>query len=98
MSDDYKKLYIDFLPNQPKADKTRDNFRNILKGKLEERLEASVDRIWDLPQLAVEPEGEYLALLLEARDLYVDGRFYLCGAMCGIVGERLIKISSEHQY
>ena len=37
------------------------------------------------------PEGEYLALLIEARNLFVAGSFYACVAMCGIVGERLSK-------
>ena len=30
-------------------------------------------------------------MLIEARDLYLAGHFYSCVAMCGIVGERLVK-------
>lgn len=41
--------------------------------------------------LPVAGEGAYAVLLLEARQLYVDGHFYGCVAMCGIVGERLVK-------
>lgn len=87
----YRNLYIDFLSNQPKTDDTREKFREILRENLEKRLGESVDRMWELPQLAIEPEGEYLSLLLESRELFVHGRFYSCVAMCGIVGERLIK-------
>jgi hypothetical protein len=87
----YREVFIDFLPNQPQTDQGRENFRVILRQGLEGRLEDSVARMWVLPQLAVKPEGEYLALLLESRELYVDGRFYSCVAMCGIVGERLVK-------
>jgi hypothetical protein len=41
--------------------------------------------------MLVKPSDEYLALLLEARELFVNGYFYSCVAMCGIVGERLVK-------
>lgn len=86
-----RKVFIDFLPNQPQTDQDRENFRGILRQGLEGRLEDSIARMWVLPQLAVKPDGEYLALLLESRELYVEGRFYSCVAMCGIVGERLVK-------
>lgn len=89
--DSFKKVYIDFTSNQPDSDKTRTNFRDMLTQQFEKRVDESVERMATLPPLAIEPEGEYLALLLEARELFVDGRFYSCVAMCGIVGERLIK-------
>lgn len=63
----------------------------MLRQRFEEALEDSVDRGWELPPIIVQPSGEYLELLLESRELYVAGRFYSCVAMCGIVGERLIK-------
>jgi hypothetical protein len=85
-------IYVDFLPNQPKNESTRQNFADMLRRNLERRLDASVERIWDLPQLIVKyTGGEYLKLLTEARDLYVDGYFYSCVATCGIVSERIIK-------
>jgi hypothetical protein len=95
MNSDYTKIltrsYFDFLSNQPKNEVGRQNVANLLGYKFETRLEASIDRVWDLPPFMVNPDGEYLALLLEARDLYVDGYFYSCVATCGIVGERIIK-------
>lgn len=84
-------LFLDLLSNQPKDDKTRREFARLLRERCEEGLEAAVERIWDLPSMVVRPEGEYLALLIEARELYVKGHFYSCVAMCGIVGERLTK-------
>jgi hypothetical protein len=43
----------------------------------------------------VKIEGEYLELLIEARKLYVEGYFYSCVAMCGIVAEDSLKIMRE---
>jgi hypothetical protein len=86
-----REFYVDFLSNQPKNEIGLQNAANRLRWQLERRIEASAERYWDLPQLIVYPEGEYLALLQEARQLYIDGYFYSCVAMCGIVNERLIK-------
>jgi len=64
----------------------------MLRQRLEKRLQTSVERIWDLPPIILKnPQAEYVALLVEARDLYVAGNYYSCVAMCGIVGERIIK-------
>ncbi len=85
-------VFLDLLPNQPKNGQGRDNFRQMLRQRFEERLDTSVERIWDLPPIILQrPQNEYVALLLEARELFVAGNFYSCVAMCGIVGERLIK-------
>ena len=92
---DEKKLmnaFIDLLPNHPKNDETRDRFRQILRQRFEERVPGMVERVWELPPIILkEPFGEYLALLVEARELFLAGHFYACVAMCGIVGERLVK-------
>ena len=51
-----------------------------------------MERIWELPPLILQkPFGEYVSLLVEARELFIAGLFYSCVAMCGIVGERLVK-------
>jgi hypothetical protein len=84
-------LHLDLLPNLPKNEQTRDQNRDMLRDRFENRLPEAVERIWDLPPMMVRAEGDYLTLLLEARELYVLGYFYSCVAMCGIVGERLIK-------
>jgi uncharacterized protein len=88
----FMKVFLDLLPNQPKNDQTRENFRQVLSQRFEERLPEAVERIWELPPIILrEPSGDCLALLVEARELFVAGQFYSCVAMCGIVGERLAK-------
>ena len=84
-------VFLDLLPNQPKTDQTRESFRQILRQRFEGRLTDAVERVWELPPMILKPHGEYLALLLEAREIYLAGHFYSCVAMCGIVGERLVK-------
>ncbi len=88
---EYMQVFLDLLPNQPKNERSRENFREMLREKLEGRLADSVERIWDLPAVVLKLQGAYLDLLLESRELYVAGYFYSCVAMCGIVGERLVK-------
>ncbi len=83
-------FHLDVMPNAPKDERTREDFGNILRQKFEQRLPEAVERIWELPPVILH-DGEYVSLLFEARDLFVDGYFYSCVAMCGIVGERLIK-------
>jgi hypothetical protein len=92
MSDELRTVYIDFLPNLPKTDQSRQEIGSLLKGRFEQRLPNAVDRFWQLPPLMLlKPDDVFRGLLLEARDLFVAGHFYSCVAMCGIVGERLVK-------
>lgn len=85
-------VFLDLLPNQPKNDQTRDNFREMLRQRFEQGLPDTVERIWELPTIIIEePFGDHLELLLEARTIFLAGHFYSCVAMCGIVGERLVK-------
>jgi hypothetical protein len=56
------------------------------------KLADSVERLWDLPPVILQrPNDEYVSLLVEARELFTMGYFYSCVAMCGIVGEKLVK-------
>jgi hypothetical protein len=85
-------VYVDFLPNQPKTDQAREEFRELLLNKFNRALPDAVERMWDLPALILHrPNDEYVTLLIQARDLFTMGYFYSCVAMCGIVGERLVK-------
>ena len=85
-------IYLDTTPSEPKSDEAREAIRQRLRRAFEDHLEASVERYWDLPAIIVQqPRNEYLFLLREARTQYVNGFFYSCVAMCGIVGERLVK-------
>jgi hypothetical protein len=69
--------YADFRPNaaKPQPD-TRD-----------EKPKAQQERLFQLAPLLIEA-GPYCSLLQEAREVFVDGHFYACVAMCGILLER----------
>jgi hypothetical protein len=84
-------VFLDLLSNWPKNDQTRANFRELLRERFEASLPDAVERLWDLPPVILRLYGEYLDLLIEARQLYIIGHFYSCVAMCGIVSERLVK-------
>jgi hypothetical protein len=89
---EYTEAYFRNLSKTPRNEEGRKNLQNRLTKEFKERLPASVERIWDLPNInIVEPNKPYGGLLIEAHDLYINGFFYSCVAMCGIVGERLIK-------
>jgi hypothetical protein len=85
-------LYIDSRRNLPHNDQIREIFRQELRKKFEMDLPEAVERIWEIPDLALKaPFGPYVELLVESRELFIEGHFYSCVAMCGIVGERIIK-------
>lgn len=88
---DLVQTYIDFRSNSPKDERSLYFRQEAMKQRFEAQVSDAAERSWDLPQLMVVPEGEYLPLLLEARELYEYGYFYSCVAMCGIVSERLVK-------
>ena len=86
------KVYVDATPNLPKNDQTTADVANMLRQTFEQGLPEAVERKWQLPFLLLQrPEDNYLALLIESRELFVAGYFYSCVALCGIVGERLTK-------
>jgi len=85
-------VFLDLTPNTPKTERTREDFGNIIRQRFEQRLPDAVDRIWEVPPVILQrPETDYVSLLVEARELFIAGYFYSCVAMCGIVGERLVK-------
>ncbi|HEY6346906.1 MAG TPA: hypothetical protein VIY49_35910 [Bryobacteraceae bacterium] len=89
---EFIEVYLDVTPDTPKTERTKEDFGNILRQKFEQGLPGAVERIWELPPVILQkPLAEYVSLLVEARELFVVGRFYSCVAMCGIVGERLVK-------
>jgi len=67
-----------------------ENIKNTFRQKLEENLDEYIDRYKQLPALMIH-SGQYNELLLEARDLFIEGRFYSCVAMCGVTAERIAK-------
>ena len=92
MSDEMMEIYIDLLSNQPKTEQAKQQNSQMMRERFEAKLPTAVERIWQLPPVMLHnPEGEYVQLLLESRELFIYGFFYSCVSMCGIVGERLIK-------
>jgi len=84
--------YLDVRPRSPHTDVTRKKFRQDLTQRFDRNLPKAIERIWELPCLTIPSISKpYSELLIEARELFEDGHFYSCVAMCGIVGERLIK-------
>jgi hypothetical protein len=82
--------YCDFMPNDAKLRISNASFKDSQKrltelpsGEMDDRSE----RLSQLPPLLIEA-GRYCELLREARNVFVDGHFYACVAMCGISFER----------
>lgn len=87
-------VYADFSPNSAKPQKRSILSRGSKKQNKELPSNVSsylapdrIERLSQLPPLLME-DGPYCSLIREARDVYVDGHFYACVAMCGISLER----------
>ena len=88
--------YVDFRPNDAKIRLSDESSKCSQKSPEETPSEAmdensfahhKNERLSQLPPLLIEV-GPYCELLREARDVFVDGHFYACVAMCGISFER----------
>jgi hypothetical protein len=88
--------YADFRPNDAKLRLSEKSSKGSQKRPTEPPSDAmdeksfaqhKDERLSQLPPLLIEV-GPYCELLREARDVFVDGHFYACVAMCGISFER----------
>ena len=88
--------YVDFRPNDAKlrlseelSKGSQEQPAELPSGAMDEKSFAhdKYERLSQLPPLLIEV-GPYCTLLREARDVFVDGHFYACVAMCGIAFER----------
>jgi len=79
--------YADFRPNAAKLRLSEESSKGSQKRPAELPSGAMDERLSQLPPLLIEV-GPYCKLLKEARDVFVDGHFYVCVAMCGISLER----------
>jgi len=95
--------YADFRPNAAKrylsdesSKGSQERPADLLSGAMDEKSFANHkdDRLSQLPPLLIEV-GPYCKLLREARDVFVDGHFYACVAMCGISFERFQRDEAE---
>jgi hypothetical protein len=86
--------YADFRPNKVKyhlaeelSKPTQERAVEALPVALSDSPYDAWERLSQLPPLLMEA-GDYCALIREARDVFVNGHFYACVAMCGISLER----------
>jgi hypothetical protein len=85
--------YADFRPNAAKRrlreELSKDSQEQLVEDALGEKPLAhdTWERLSQLPPLLIE-DGPYCGLIREARDVFVNGHFYACVAMCGISLER----------
>ena len=88
--------YADFRPNAAKHHMDEELSKDLQKrpteltsGPMDDKSfsHQKNERLSRLPPLLIEV-GPYCKLLREARDVFVDGHFYACVAMCGISFER----------
>jgi len=96
VSGQIQSAYADFSPNAAKRRLSEESSKGSQK-RLTEPPSGAMDeesfahhkdqRLAQLPPLLIEV-GPYCKLLREARDVFVDGHFYACVAMCGISLER----------
>jgi len=95
--------YADFRPNAAKRHLSEESSKDsqerpaeLPSGTLGEKSLShhKVERLSQLPPLLIEV-GPYCKLLREARDVFVDGHFYACVAMCGILFERFQRDKAE---
>jgi len=86
-SDETKPAFADFKPNDARL-RLSGKWPKETQQHSDESTESEKDkRLSLLPALLIEA-GPYCNLLREARDVFVDGHFYACVAMCGISFER----------
>lgn len=90
--DQTQAAYADFSPNDAKLRLSKESSKELQKhsselpsGIMDEKclVHYKDERLSLLPPLLIEV-GPYCKLLKEARDVFVDGHFYACVAMCGI--------------
>ncbi|GEM_PF-6964465 len=75
-------VHLDTVPNILKMPGREEKVKDMLREKVEKRLDEMILRYRELPAIIVH-FGKYSELLLEARDLFIEGKFIpvlLCAA------------------
>ena len=87
-------VYVDFRPNAAKrhlreelSEGSQEQVAELQSGAMGENTLAhnTLERLSQLPPLLIE-DGPYCGLIREARDVFADGHFYACVAMCVLCG------------
>ncbi len=79
--------YADFRPNAAACDLKEELSKGPQEQDKNPLAREPLERLSQLPPLLMEA-GAYCGLIREARDVFVNGHFYACVAMCGISFER----------
>ncbi|MFH1077445.1 MAG: hypothetical protein V1753_11565 [Pseudomonadota bacterium] len=79
--------YADFRPNAAKRNLKEELSKSSQEQDKNPLAREALERLSQLPPLLMEA-GAYCGLIREARDVFVNGHFYACVAMCGISFER----------
>jgi hypothetical protein len=86
-------VYFDALPNWLSMDGPQKELtaRQLIEGmhkRIDDGREAMLERFRKSKAFIVHM-GAHVPMLVEARELFVEGRYYPCVAMCGITAERI---------
>lgn len=89
---DHIKIAIsgDSLPILLNTPERIEQYKQSLRNALEKNIDDMIKRYKELPSYLI-GFGSYLELLVEARELYIEGKYYSCIAMCGVTAERIAK-------
>ena len=87
-------MFLDGIPTLLKTEVQKevaiDTVKRMLREQLEKNLDGMIER-WREIEAIITKTGPHVNLLIEARALFVEGKYYSCIAMCGITGERIAK-------
>ncbi|MBL7148564.1 MAG: hypothetical protein ISS80_00650 [Candidatus Cloacimonetes bacterium] len=88
--DKSKKVYLDTIPNLLKESKNEKKISELLLTQFNDKIAEIIDRYKTLPAIVVDL-GVYTESLKEARQVYIEGYFYSCVAMCCVTAEKIAK-------
>ncbi|MDP8201976.1 MAG: hypothetical protein P9M11_07530 [Candidatus Tenebribacter burtonii] len=88
--DKLKKVYLDTIPNLLKDSINEKKISETLLSNYNGKIAEIIDRYKNLPAIVVDI-GVYTESLKEARQVYIEGYFYSCIAMCCVTAEKIAK-------
>ncbi len=81
-------VWTDLTPNVLKIPGEEENYKEFIIQEFKKNIDDIIKRTKELPAIMTHP-GRYSNILLETRQLYIEGKFYSCVVMCGITAERI---------
>jgi hypothetical protein len=86
----FNNIYLDTIPNLLKDKKYEKEIKEQLLAQYNDKITEIINRYKILPAIVVN-HGVYTKSLIEARQVYVEGYFYSCIAMCCVTAEKIAK-------